>query len=449
MTRDSQKLNTRHLQARINFIFFILAIALEGLMIIYWIAVLEPQVMEKMSITANRLAQSQTSLLVEALAAVKGDVRNTQVINALDKMLVLKDNDNETLFTVGVEVKVNCNVVKSCNGELNLNRGDSRCEECFVTEIPLYSEKDKEFLGTARLHNSNEFFRHFKKGVKSMFFTGAGVGLGLIVLTCLVMNGIIARIKNAEEELREKQAQLVHAGRLTAMGEMASGIAHEINQPLSIIRVAADGLKAYFKQNNPGTMEDEAAQSIIGQVKRMATIIDNMRSFVRVGSEPPEPINLSEPIHTALSFFKEQFRIHQIVLAVSLPDKLPRVRINPQKFEQIVVNLLSNARYAVDKKDEISGKEYQKEVEVRLNHDSENNTLVFEVQDNGIGMEPEILNRCMDPFFTTKEVGEGTGIGLSIVNGIVREFKMSIEAESIRGEGSLFRIRIPSLFEDS
>ncbi|MCP4109334.1 MAG: GHKL domain-containing protein [Desulfobacteraceae bacterium] len=442
MIINTQKLTATHLQARINLIFFILAIALEGLMITYWIAVLEPQVMEKMSLAANRLAQSQTSLLIEALADVKGDIQNARIINALDKMLVLKDPDTGTLFTVGVEVKVNCNVVKSCDGEMKLNRGNSGCEECFVTEIPLYSESSKEFLGTAKLHNNNEFFLHFKKGVKSMFFTGAGVGLALIIFTCLAMNAVITKIKSAEKDVQVKQVQLVHTGRLTAMGEMATGIAHEINQPLSIIRIAADGLKAYFSRKDPGTMEEEAVHSIIRQVRRMASIIDNMRSFVRTSSDSPEPADISEPVRAALSFFKEQFRIHQITLTISLPDNLPKVRVNPQKFEQIVVNLLSNARYAVDKKREFWGKEYHKEVIVHLEHDAEKNTVVFEVRDNGIGMEQDVMNRCIDPFFTTKEVGEGTGIGLSIVNGIVREYKMEMEIESTEEQGSIFRLKI-------
>lgn len=359
-------------------------------------------------------------------------------------MLILKDPDTGNLFTVGVEVKVNCDAaIMSCEGgEVNLNRGNSSCDECFVTEIPLYSESREEPMGIARLHNSNEFFRYFKNGVKSMFFAGAGVGLALLILTCFALNGMIAKIKKAEKELREKQAQLVHTGRLTAMGEMATGIAHEINQPLSIIRIAADGLNAYFKRKDPGIMEHEAVESVIGQVNRASAIINNMRSFVRISSDIPRLSDLVPPVNAALSFFKEQFRIHRIALTLSLPDNLPSVRVNPQKFEQIVVNLLSNARYAVDKKGEISGKEYQKKVAVRLRHEPEDETVVFEVEDNGIGMTPEVRDRCMEPFYTTKEVGEGTGIGLSIVNGFVREFKMAIETESAGGKGSVFRIRI-------
>ncbi len=273
-----------------------------------------------------------------------------------------------------------------------------------------------------------------------MFFTGAGVGLVLLVLTWIALNGMMIWMKRVEKGLREKEAQLVHAGRLTAMGEMAAGIAHEINQPLSIIRVASDGLKSFFKREAPGTMEDEAVHSIIGQVERAAGIIGNMRSFTRAGQDSPKAVNLAEPVNAALSFFKEQFRIHGIDLKVSISNDLPLVRVNPQKFEQIVVNFLSNARHAVDKKSEGSKKEYRKEVCVLLERDADG--LVFEVRDNGTGMEPEIQERCMEPFYTTKKVGEGTGIGLSIVNSIAREYDMDMKIKSAKGEGSAFLLKI-------
>jgi C4-dicarboxylate-specific signal transduction histidine kinase len=257
----------------------------------------------------------------------------------------------------------------------------------------------------------------------------------------VVVAGLLIRVRKAEKKLQEKQAQIVHAGRLTAMGEMATGIAHEINQPLAVIRIAADGLKAYFMRQGTEGMETKAAQKIVEQVTRAADIINNMRSFARAGSETLEPVNLSEPLNRALSFFKEQFRIHEILLTLSVEENLPQVRLNAQKFEQIVVNFLSNARYAVEKKGETAGRAYQKQVKVRLFRDAEKQSVVFEVSDNGIGMRPEVLQRCMEPFYTTKGVGEGTGLGLSIVHGIVRELKMEIELESTEGEGCTFRVR--------
>ena len=245
------------------------------------------------------------------------------------------------------------------------------------------------------------------------------------------------------EEILAKQAKLAHAGRLTALGEMASGMAHELNQPMTVIRLAADGLKSYLSENNPGSTEEEAAEDIINQVKRAAKIIKNMRSFSSKGDDELHPVQIDESIENAVSFFREQFRIHQIELEVALDKDLPEVQVDTQKFEQIVINFLTNARYAVDAKNEYAGSGYRMKVSVRLYLTEDKKQIVFEVEDNGISMSSDVTERCLDPFFTTKKVGEGTGLGLSIVHGIVREFGMTIEIHTLEGEGCLFRVLIP------
>ena len=240
---------------------------------------------------------------------------------------------------------------------------------------------------------------------------------------------------------------MIHAGRISAMGEMATGIAHEINQPLAIIRIAADGLKNYFNRKNEDidSMEAKAAATIVSQVDRSVTIIQNMRSFVRRGPHGFEPIDLAEAFERAVSFFREQFRIHQIVLNIFLDEKLPKVRINQQKFEQIVVNLLSNARYAVEEQEKISTKHYEKKISVHLSENRNKNIVIFEVMDNGVGMNDEMRERCLEPFYTTKGVGDGTGLGLSIIHTIVKELNnAALEIESKEGQGSLFRIIMQS-----
>ncbi|MBT3225672.1 MAG: PAS domain S-box protein [Deltaproteobacteria bacterium] len=249
----------------------------------------------------------------------------------------------------------------------------------------------------------------------------------------------------ATEEKLENQEQLAHTGRLSALGEMASGMAHELNQPMTVIRLAADGLKMYFDFKEPDTAESESVDDIITQVKRAAKIIKNMRSFSHPKSELVRPVDISEPIEDALSFFNEQFRIHQIQIKRSIEKDLPKVEVDPQKFEQIVVNLLSNARYAVEKKNEYAGHEYSMEVDIRLYLSENKDYVIFKVRDNGIGMSPEVVQRCMEPFFTTKDIGDGTGLGLSIIHGIVKEFDMKIEITSEAEEFCMFVIRIPIL----
>jgi len=258
----------------------------------------------------------------------------------------------------------------------------------------------------------------------------------------------IAERKQAEEvkQKLENQAQLAHADRLTALGEMASAMAHEMNQPLTVIRLAADGLKTYLTTNRLPADQVEVVDDMIEQVKRAANLIKNMRSFARVGdSENLQSIDLAGPIQVALSFFREQFRIHGIDLSVSLAEGLPKVNAEPQKIEQIVVNFMSNARYAVEQKGQNVGSGFQKRVAVRLSHDRVADRVVFEVQDNGIGMSPEVCGRCLEPFYTTKKTGEGTGLGLSIVHSLAKESNMQLIVESIEGEGSTFRIIAPGV----
>ncbi|OQX28276.1 MAG: hypothetical protein BWK80_01070 [Desulfobacteraceae bacterium IS3] len=424
--------------------FLFLTIGLEGLMAVYWTAVLEPQLTAKAAVTARALAQSHLPAIADALTQEHAETAETlkEIVNAVNKILLLRDPNTASPFILGMEIEIDYTAVSAREGELDLKRGLISPDNHFITEIPLYSKTTRELIGIARMYNSPEFFQNFKADVKITFLAGAGVGFALLMLTWGISIVLLGKVRQAEKQLQEKQAQIVHAGRLTAMGEMATGIAHEINQPLAIIRIAADGLNTYFTRQGVVGMESKAAQKIIEQVKRAASIIDNMRSFARADADALESVNLIEPVSRALSFFKEQFRIHDILLKLSLSPDLPKVKINPQKFEQIAVNFLSNARYAVEKKGEKADKSYRKEVAVRLFQDNETKRIVFEVEDNGIGMSAEVRERCMEPFYTTKGVGEGTGLGLSIVHGIVREFQMEIEVAGAEGEGSLFRVRI-------
>ncbi len=284
---------------------------------------------------------------------------------------------------------------------------------------------------------------------------------GCLVLTCFIAFGTIIAIKRQEEalqlshdqlehrvekrtqELQQSYQQLAHAGRLTSLGEMATGIAHEINQPLNIINLATQVLKRYFKSYESEQMLVDSVNKIEHQVTRAATIIKNMRSFARTDSTTIESISIIEPAEMAISFFNEQFRLHQINISTDFSENLPRVKVDSQKFEQVVVNLLSNARHAVEEKADGVTREYQKQVDVKIYYNAELERVIFEIADNGIGMSSVIQEHCMEPFYTTKEVGQGTGLGMSISHNIITEFNGSIELESTEGEGSVFQILLP------
>lgn len=262
-----------------------------------------------------------------------------------------------------------------------------------------------------------------------------------------------------ESDIANQQAQIAHAGRLTALGEMASGIGHEIHQPLSVINLNAEACQSYLAKLEPDGLATEAAADITGQVNKIKRLIDNMRRFSRLSSGQLEYIDLSLPLKNSLTFYQEQFRLNNIQLNVEIRKNLPLVRSDIQKFEQILVNFLSNARHAVDtrKKKEV---DLQKEVAVTLDYmnvsseelskltfskdeKTSNQIIRVEVKDNGIGMDDETKKRCLEPFFTTKDVGDGTGLGLSVSYAIIQELNFHLEIESRKGKGTVFRLYIP------
>ncbi len=361
------------------------------------------------------------------------------VIDNIPQMIFWKDNGS---------IFLGCN--KNFAKSININEPEDIINKKYE-EIPW----DKEMLASfqtimkeamdsdkPRLHIEKQFNLSGKDIYLDTSFIPLHNTEGEVVGILCTSEDITEKIK-AKEDKKMLEIQLLHTSRLTAMGEMAAGIAHEINQPLAIINVAATGLIDNFFQKETDNIIYNSAKRIENQVNRASTIIDNMRSFVRVHSHPPEFIDIVKPINLGLSFFKEQFRIHGISLIVNLEENVPPVIADSQKFEQIVVNLLTNARYAVDEKANAVDSEYKKEVILNLSYNALSKLVVFEIIDNGIGMTPYETSRCIEPFYTTKEVGEGTGLGLSIVHNIVTEFKMKIEIESVKGKGSKFRILIP------
>ncbi len=249
----------------------------------------------------------------------------------------------------------------------------------------------------------------------------------------------ITKQQKMEKELFAKQLELAHAGRLSSLGEMASGMAHEIHQPLTVIQLAAEGVRTSpVFGDDPLLME--SVSDIIAQVRRAEKIIKNVRSFARSDLGSLQMIDPCLPLANSLSFFREQFRANGIELREELAAGLPRIRTDLHKFEQIVVNFLSNARYAVSRRVG-ENPDCKPQVRARVFQDS-GDMIVVEIKDNGTGMVPEVKERCLEPFFTTKEVGEGTGLGLSIAHGIARELGMKLEFASEPGRGSVFRLLI-------
>ena len=253
-----------------------------------------------------------------------------------------------------------------------------------------------------------------------------------------------ARVRERSDDLAKKQAQLAHAGRLASLGEMATAIAHEVGQPLQIIKTSTGIIREDLRNNQMDPAHvNMLVEKIVNSVDRAATIIQHVRNFARQDDGPvTDRICVERPAREAISLFNAQFREHEIFLRTTIEEHLPPILVQPHKIQQIIVNLLSNARYAVEARAR-TDHSFQKAIQLTLCAVAARNAIVLEVADNGIGMTDEVKQRCMDPFFTTKPMNEGTGLGLSILHGIVKEYQGTIEIESVPEKGTTFRIILP------
>ncbi len=262
------------------------------------------------------------------------------------------------------------------------------------------------------------------------------------IYTSYMMN--ICELKQIQQELQQKQVQLAHSGRLASLGEMATGVAHEINQPLSIIRMQAELMKLIAKSDNMTTQElNKEMDEVILQVDRASDIINHMKGFAHHQIDADSAVDINEFVNRGLIFFREQFRIHDIDFKISLASGLPKLLVNPQHIEQLVVNFLSNARYAVEKQLENASNGFEKRIMLQTARSEDNKWILLIVSDNGIGMTATEKDRCLEPFYTTKEIGKGTGLGLSITNSIIQEFNGELEIDSRRNQGTTFSVKIP------
>lgn len=254
--------------------------------------------------------------------------------------------------------------------------------------------------------------------------------------------------KRVKEELKKTQDQqrlLIQKSKLESLGELAAGIAHEINQPLGGISMALDNIS--MRLNNEGVSE-EYLKSKINQsfedIERIKTIIDHIRTFSR-GQKQTEfsKVDINKVIHNALSIINNLYSNHQINFILDLEETENYVYGNQYRLEQVLLNLLSNAKHAVDEKKKKQGTDSSFNKRITINSASRDKNLVIVIEDNGIGIAEENLNKIFDPFYTTKEIDSGTGLGLSISYGLIKEMKGDIKVYSKEGEFTLMTITLP------
>jgi PAS domain S-box-containing protein len=238
-----------------------------------------------------------------------------------------------------------------------------------------------------------------------------------------------------ECERQKAAAQIIQASKLATLGEMATSVAHELNQPLNVIRMASSNSRRRIDKGNldPQYLIDKLNR-IEEQTTRAAAIIDHMRMFGREAKESAVLVDPCKIVMKTLDLIGEQLRLSGIEVVTVLDKKCSPILGHPIQMEQVVLNLLTNARDAITQR---NGKS---KITIRVFEDDKGINIITE--DTGGGIAENTLSRIFEPFFTTKTIGKGTGLGLSVSYGIITEINGTIIAENIEG-GARFIINIP------
>ena len=237
--------------------------------------------------------------------------------------------------------------------------------------------------------------------------------------------------------LKSYQAQAIQASKLALLGELSASLAHEISQPLGAIELTTDNIELHLEQAQGEVNKDYLAgklQRTRNAAQKARKIIDHLRRFGRNAKEDPTPVDLCGVLYSAADLMQDQFKKSNIGLAVSLPDQTTFVMGHPIQLEQVFLNLLANARDAVA--DDVS------DPRVSVTLAVEGDLVTVSVADNGPGVPDAIQRDIFDAFYTTKAMGTGTGLGLSVSRGIIADLEGDLTLSSSR-DGAIFNITLP------
>ena len=279
--------------------------------------------------------------------------------------------------------------------------------------------------------------RHFKKGNIPFY-----VNIHATPTVYKEKDAFIVGITDVTEMI-EKDTQLIQASKMTTLGEMSAGIAHELNQPLNAIKMGSEFLKMMMEEAKTIPEEDLyiVVDEVSTQVDRAADIINRLREFGRKADFTRERVNINKPIRGVLEIVGKQLKLQNIAVELNLDENLPNIQAHNNRLEQVVFNLVTNARDSILQKHETGPEQMERMIGIRSF--MENNRVAVTVSDTGTGISQVIKERIFEAFFTTKQMGEGMGLGLSITNGIVKDYGGEIHVNSEEGVGTTFKLTFP------
>jgi two-component system NtrC family sensor kinase len=268
-------------------------------------------------------------------------------------------------------------------------------------------------------------------------------GLMVILITVALTRYLVGRIAAADQEKERLNAQIIQSGKLSALGELAAGVAHEINNPVAIMIEEAGWVadlmsdESLLMAQSPNHQEyRRALEQIAQQGQRCKDITHKLLGFARRTDAQVEMTNLNELVREVVELLERPASYANVNFVLQLSPDLPMINTSPSEMQQVLVNLVKNASDAMEK---TGGS-------ITIASKPEGTMgVLLSVSDTGPGISEAVRSKIFDPFFTTKPVGKGTGLGLSICFGIVNKLGGRIEVKSAPGKGATFLVHLPAV----
>jgi two-component system NtrC family sensor kinase len=252
-------------------------------------------------------------------------------------------------------------------------------------------------------------------------------------------DGVIGGFEGIAKDIthrKKMEQQLLQADRLASLGELSAGVAHEVNNPLGMIL----GYTQLLLRNEPKNTQDFQDLKIIEKhARNCKTIVEDLLKFARNAETTKGVLQVNDLLREVISVVEHQFKLDNVTIETKLDDSIPPLCADGEKLKQVFMNLLMNAKQAM---------QGQGQIRISTEHHSVRNEVNVTVEDNGSGIPARILDKIFDPFFTTKPTGEGTGLGLSVSYGIIKDHQGEINVQSTPGKGSTFIITFPVTLDE-